>query len=263
MVCEKLSLIANNIKNQVEDESDFPIEVIKQPELQDFKMLDYDQVPGYDPSEGIKLIIKYIHPKDHPSYPHYCYPVYEVEYANWLKETSVFTVEQYLEIPIGNDIRPEICACVPRYCYERDCNYSENNPVCPGHPRCNGCNYMFYYDLIEEHLKDNPICYETYSQQTYNELLERVKKVGAAKEKIRLENHKAYITREWNKFKEHFEYFSDITWRDLEKPSRRHYHYIEKEWEKIQKGLLNSIENESSEDSEKWDEDTFTMHYAT
>ena len=38
MVCEKLSMMANNIKKQMEDDSDFPIEIIKQPELQDFKM---------------------------------------------------------------------------------------------------------------------------------------------------------------------------------------------------------------------------------
>ena len=138
MVCEKLNLMANNIKKQLEDDSDFPIEIIKQPELQDFKMLGYDQVPGYDPSEGIKVTIKYIHPKDHPSYPHYCYPVYNLEYAKWLKETSVFTLEKSVEVPFGNDIQPQICACDPHYCYVRDCKYSEDNPVCPGHPRCNG-----------------------------------------------------------------------------------------------------------------------------
>ena len=252
MVCEKLSLMAKNIQKQMEDDSDFPIEIIKQPELQDFKMLNYDQVPGYDPSEGINLTIKYIHPRDHPSYPHYCYPVYKVEYAKWLRETSVFAVEESFEIPISNDIKPEICAC--HNCpFWRDCKFSEDNPVCPGHPRCNGCNCMFYYNSIEKHLKESPTCYEIYSLQALNELLDRVKKFGAEVDKVHKEKHTAFIKKEWDEYKEHFKRHPDTTWKDFNEPTQRHYLWIKKEWKKIQNETLNSDENENSDEGEDWD----------
>ena len=123
---------------------------------------------------------------------------------------------------------------------------------------------MFDYDLIVDHLNENLICYEAYTQQGYSELLDKVKKLGAAKEKIRLQNHIKYITSEWNDFQKHFKRFDDITWRDLERESRRHYRYVEKEWEKIQNGTLNSAKKESSySSSEEEDWNSYVNLFAT
>ena len=78
-----------DIKQQIEDDSCFPIEIIRQTDISDFKMLSYDQVPGYDPSEGITVKgPRMIHPEDHPNYPHYCYFGFEAEYDLWFEQTS-------------------------------------------------------------------------------------------------------------------------------------------------------------------------------
>ena len=169
-------------QKQIEDLADFPNEIIKKPNLQDFEMLSYDSVPNYDPSEGIKYTITNFHPKDHPSYPHYCYPVYSVRYAKWLKNTAVFEVEDKM-IPVHDNIKPEVCVCVhPQtgQCRVPDCNFTEDNPVCPIRPRCIGCNYMFKYDVIHKHLKDHPSCYSEYTSMDYVDLENLCNKLLAA-----------------------------------------------------------------------------------
>ena len=168
-------------QKQIEDVPDFPNKIIKKPDLQDFEMLSYDIVPNYDPSEGIEMTIVNFHPSNHPSYPHYCYPVYEFRYDKWLQKTSVFTIGESKMIPVHDEIKPEVCVCrwtqslkyFQKYlpgCLEIKCKFTEDNPVCPIRPRCIGCNYMFKYDMIQKHLKENPSCYNEYTSESYSDL---------------------------------------------------------------------------------------------
>ena len=163
MVCEMISLIAKNIQNQIINSADFPKQVIKKPDLNDgYQILSYDQIPDYDPTEGIKVYpdpIMY-HPKDHPNYPHYCYPVFKIQYTAWLAETCVVE-EGYSFEDSKNSFRgknqlkhcfsqvlsgskAKLCVCNKEYgigACNIKCNFDENNPGkgCNYYPKCLGC----------------------------------------------------------------------------------------------------------------------------
>ena len=197
MICEKTNLIAQNIKQQIEDESCFPIHIIRQIDISDFKMLSYDRVPGYDPSEGITVKgPKMIHPEDHPNYPHYCYFGFEAEYDTWFKQTSNSKFKFKEHFPLISDDKPTLCVngkerkgpsnTIILFCQDRRigicnlfCNFNENDLDynCNFYPRCKGCKEIFSsfrpgfrYAPILSHLKKNPMCYSKYSKQDYERL---------------------------------------------------------------------------------------------
>ena len=138
------------------------------------------KIPFYDLSEGIKIITNVrIHPQNHPSYPHICYPVDKIIYQEWLKKTSVHNPKSCKEIiPLGE---PEVCQCnihkdcntlgMPRGQMSTKCEFSFENPVCPFRPRCLGCNYMFGHIDLKYHVQRNPKCFDAYLPAEYNQVL--------------------------------------------------------------------------------------------
>ena len=282
MICENIFLIAKNIKEKLDGDSPFPNELFKQCERHDFKMLSYDQVLGYHPSEGIKLKKIYIHPIDHPSYPHFCYPVFEVEYTKWLTATSDLTkikstinkvysqfkqVEQDGKIILHNDVKPELCVC-PKQDYNwfygckiSACEFTEENPLCLYRPRCRGCNYMFSYKFIQKHLVDTPNCYEKYSQEAYDKLNELCDQLRTKEADENLEKRKASeqsyflaIKRDWdgwNKwFKEH-----NKSKEDLKGTGRREFLWVKDQWKKLQKQVKTDETDDNVDDDNEIDDD--------
>ena len=154
-----------------------------------------DKVPFYDLSEGISVFNVTIHPTNHRNYPHVCYPAEKIVYETWLKETSVHNQHSCVEInPLG---KLEVCKCKQKidckpWNYEdyvptttaTKCEFSEENPICPFRPRCQGCNYMFTPSELRLHVKDNHClrlhvtqwgtkskCFDAYLPAEYNQVL--------------------------------------------------------------------------------------------
>ena len=262
-------MIAEHVKKQMKDVFNFPKEIIKTPNYQDFKMLTYNEVPGYDPSEGIRVSIKRVHPKDHPSYPHYCYEVYLLEYSKWLAETSVFTLKALptdskipdyilnnidknaIEIPVQNKntkvcTRTDICKYWLRpngrhdeKCYENDCKFSEENPVCPVRPRCVGCKIMFHYRFptsIEEHLKENETCLNSYSSESYNELMVFLKTKKDQDEEKRERLQREFVQNRWDRWQNWFKKYNK-TEEDIMRKDFKEYLKDKKNWNELQRKL--------------------------
>ena len=263
MICKNISLVAKNIKEKLDDNSSFPNELFKQPVQQDFEMPSYDQVPGYDPLEGINLKKIQIHPKDHPSYPHFCYSMFEVEITKWLTATSdmndikntikkvypkLSLVEQDVKILLkDNDVKPELCACPKQNqewfygCKISACEFTEANPICLYRPRCKGCNYMFSYSLIQKHLTETPNCYEKYSKEAFTKLndvcTELITKEEEEELKKRMASEESYflaIKRNWEGWKKWFKEHNK-TREDLKGKGRSEFLWVKNQWKKLQR----------------------------
>ena len=188
MICEMMNLLANNIQKQMINSSEFPIDILKQPEIYDFQMLSHDKVPNYDASEGLKVVRgPYIeHPKDHPYYPHYCFPVIKIEYDEWLSETADFKTSKL--VPFHRDKEPELCAC-KKDLYKKgicnlNCTFDELNPEvgCNYYPKCKGCHETIENGVVSMnvHFRKNPMCYNAYSHEQFVDFENKIKvlKIG-------------------------------------------------------------------------------------
>ena len=135
-------------------------------------------------------------------------------------------------------------------CYEDGCEFSKENPICPNYKTCQGCNYMFKFDKMERHLKDNSQCYDVYSPNVYNEVIESCKNIEGKKMEKTLKERYFRYKKDMDEWKQRFKTYN-ISEEDLENEPlylRQQYRSVKMNWFSVKHLSKKFDEDYSDED---------------